>query len=223
MSEIEEVAKTTGKAIDAAREAGGFLAPLIKRPLKQAIGIFEDWITYVRWERLHRLTDRGTTFLRARGATTPTRTIPLKIAIPIMREGSLEEDDELQDIWAQLLANAADASSGVEVQHAFLSILKDLSSLDARVLRLLYSVSESDAQSGIWTGFLPDRIVLTKDKPTGIEEFPPPAMQLVLGNLGRLGLISSGMVWGGGSNFKNIYHTALGREFFQACSGRNRG
>lgn len=221
MSEIEEVAKTTGKVVDAAHEAGGFLAPLIRRPLEQASGIVEDWLTYVRWERLQRLMERGNRFLRARGVTTPTRPVPLKIAIPIMLEGSLEEDDELQDIWAQLLANAADASSGVEVQHVFLSILKDLSSQGARVLGLIYSVSESDAQIGIWTACLPDRLVLGKDQPTGIEEFPSPAMQLVLGNLGRLGLISSAMTWGGGSNFKSIYQTALGREFFKACSGRN--
>ena len=220
MSEIEEVAKTIGKGVDAARELGGFLAPFIRRPLEQASGIVGDWIAYVRWERLQRLMDRGNTLLRARGLTTPTRPVPLKIAIPIMREGSLEEDDELQDIWAQLLINAADASSGVEVQHAFLSILKDLSSQDARVLGLLYSVSESDAQNGLWTGYLPDRIVLGKEQPTGIEEFPSPSMQLVLGNLARLGLISSAMAWGG-STFKSIYQTALGREVFKACSGRN--
>jgi len=48
MSEIEEVAKTTGKAIDATREAGGFLAQFLKGPLEQASGISEDYLRYVR-------------------------------------------------------------------------------------------------------------------------------------------------------------------------------
>jgi len=137
-----------------------------------------------------------------------------------MREGSLEEDDELQDIWAQLLVNAADDGSGIDVQHTFLSILKDLSSQDARVLRLIYSVSEADAQNGIWTGLLPDRVVLSKEKSTGIEEFPSPSMRIVLGNLARLGLIDSALAWGGPLTFKHIYQTALGRGFFQACSDK---
>jgi hypothetical protein len=129
MSEIEEIAKTTGKAIDAAREAGGFLARFIRRPVEQASGIVGDWLTYVRWERQQRLMDRSNEFMKERGVAVPSRAVPLKIAIPIMREGSLEEDDELQDIWARLLVNAADASSGIDVKHMFLSILKDLSGL----------------------------------------------------------------------------------------------
>ncbi len=39
---VQEVAKTTGKAIDAAREAGGFIARFIVGSLEQGMGIFED-------------------------------------------------------------------------------------------------------------------------------------------------------------------------------------
>lgn len=37
---IQEVAKATGKAIDAAREAGGFIAKFISGPLEHGMGIF---------------------------------------------------------------------------------------------------------------------------------------------------------------------------------------
>src|SRR2546428_12432950 len=127
---VEEIAKATGKAIDASREVGRSLARYIKRPLQQAMGIVEDRLKYMRWERRVRLMQRADEFLKSRGLSKPTRPVPLKIAIPIMVEGSLEEDDKLQDIWAQLLANAADKDSGVEVRHMFLSILKDLTSQD---------------------------------------------------------------------------------------------
>jgi hypothetical protein len=46
---IQEAAKATSKVIDAAREAGGFIAKFIAGPLEQGIGIFEDRLKYMRW------------------------------------------------------------------------------------------------------------------------------------------------------------------------------
>jgi len=188
--------------------------------VEQASGIVGDWLTYVRWERQQRLMDRANEFMRERGVTVPSRAAPLKIAIPIMREGSLEEDDELQDIWARLLVNAADANSGIEVKHMFLSILKDCNSKDVRVLDKLYSFSEEEARAGIWTTPLPDNVILGTERPTGVEEFPSSDVKLSLANLTRLCLIASSMAWGGGLIFKQVYQTDLGREFVSACSAR---
>ena len=222
---VEEVAKTAGKAIDASREVGGFIAKIIDRPLKQAFGIVEDRLKYIRWERQVRLMQRADEFLKSRGLSIPTRPVPLKIAIPIIVEGSLEEDDKLQDIWAQLLTNAADRDSGVEVRHMFLSILKDLTSQDVTVLNRIYAVSEDDAKYGIWTAYLPDRIVLHKDLAQGdsVQANPTPEIQLTLSNLFRLGLITLTSTWGGALTFNFIMPTVLGREFVKACSARRHG
>ncbi len=54
---IEEVAKTTGKAIDASRELGGFLSKYVGGSLEQAMGIVEDKLKYLRFERKVRLMD----------------------------------------------------------------------------------------------------------------------------------------------------------------------
>jgi hypothetical protein len=142
-----------------------------------------------------------------------------------MVDGSLEEDDKLQDIWAQLLANAADRDSGVEVRHMFLSILKDLTSQDVQVLNLIYAVTEKDASTGIWTAHLPGRIILNKDLAQGdcVEKYPTPEMQLTLSNLFRLGLITVTSIWEGSLTFNYIMQTVLGREFVRACSSRSHG
>lgn len=39
---VQEVAKATGKAIDAGREMGGFIAKYLGAPLDQAMGIWTD-------------------------------------------------------------------------------------------------------------------------------------------------------------------------------------
>jgi len=100
---IEEFSKTSGKAIDAARELGSFLSKYSGGPLEQAMGIVEDKLKYLRWERQIRLTERANEFLAERGLSQPTRKVLLQVAIPLIQGGSLEEDDSLQDRWAALL------------------------------------------------------------------------------------------------------------------------
>jgi abortive infection alpha-like protein len=211
---VQEVAKATGKAIDATRQAGGFLARFIQRPLEQAAGIVEDHLRIIRWERQQRLMERANEFMKERGLTAPTKPVPLKIAIPIMLDGSLEENDELQDLWARLLINAADAKSETEVRHAFLSILKDLTPLDAVILTKIYSVSEIEAKDGIRTEGLPDRATLQLETKKELRS----DVHLSLSNLLRLQLVSPATVWGGGEAVFTVFQTALGREFMKACS-----
>jgi len=52
--------------------------------------------------------------------------VKMPLLFEIMEKGSLEEDDELQDIWANMLANAADPKRTSLVTTAFPEILKQL-------------------------------------------------------------------------------------------------
>lgn len=215
---VEEMAKTAGKAIDAANRVGQFIAEYIKGSLEQGFGIFEDKLRYIRWERRMRLMDRATQFLHARGLKHPTRPVPMNIAIPILQLGSMEEDDELQDLWARLLVNAGDAGSGITVQAAFLGILQNLSPFDARVLEQIYSFDDETGpeRKDIYTMDLPEKIHLSRPDPPN-HLTPSREVEVSLGNLGRLGLIQSNMAWGGKTTFHCICHTFLGQEFMKAC------
>lgn len=214
---VEEIAKTTGKAIDAGRELGGFLSRYIGGSVEQAMGIVEDKLKYLRWERQIRLADRANAFLSKRGLSQPSRKVPLQIAIPLMQGGSLEEDDWLQDRWAALLANAADATSQIEVRRAFISILEDLTPPDALLLEKIYSLPQvSNVDAEIWTTHLPD--YATSEKPNQTNLRPPNYVEVSLGNLARLGLITTAMVWGGLANFSCVHRTVLGHEFLRAIS-----
>ncbi|MCF7956217.1 MAG: hypothetical protein K9M75_10470, partial [Phycisphaerae bacterium] len=94
----QEIAKTSGKAIDAGSKFGGFVAKYISGPLEQATGIVEDKFKYIRWERQQRLMLRAEDFMKEIGLASPTRPVPLKLAIPLLQGASMEEDDDLQDI-----------------------------------------------------------------------------------------------------------------------------
>ena len=170
---IQEVAKASGKAVDAAREAGGFIAKFIAGPMEQGVGIFEDRLKYMRWERQVRLMARAEEFMRLSGLKAPTRPVPMKIAIPIMQGATLEEDDSLQDCWAALLVNAGNASFLAEIRRSYASILEQLTPLDARILDVLYSLPFDQSQhNGVVTAELPHSARIREEKETAETELP---------------------------------------------------
>ena len=218
---VGEVAKTSGKAIDAGRELGSFISKYVGGPLDEAMGIVEDKLKYLRWERQIRLMERANDFLAERGLKQPSRNVPMQIAIPIMQGGSLEEDDALQDRWAALLVNAADESSDSEVRRAFISILEDLSPLDAIVLEKIYDFSAvSQEKNEVWTTSLPDYALGTR--PDAEDLRPSSSVELSLGNLARLGLITSAMSWGGMAILSCVHRTVLGQEFLRAIKDSSK-
>lgn len=215
----QEIAKASGKAIDASREAGGFIAKFISGPLEQGMGIFEDKLRYMRWERQVRLMQRASDLLKTLGLDGPTRPVSLKIAIPLLEAASLEDDDELQDRWVRLLVNAGNATSGVEIRRMHISVLEQLSPLEARILDAIYSLSFEEAlHTGIVTSDLPDSAhIETKEDKEEDRPEPSDEIKLALADLERVGCLRLGMTWGGGGSFTRINPTLLGKSFVDAC------
>lgn len=213
---VQEVAKTAGQAIEAAREAGGFIARFVSGPLEQGIGIFEDRLKYMRWERQIRYMQRAQEFLRLAGLSSPTRPVPLKLAIPLMQGATLEEDDDLQDRWAALLVSAANANFKGEVRRSYVTILEQLTPLDAQILDVLLALPfEQSQHDGILTAELPAHARVTGDE----KEFslPPDEVVISLSNLARLGCIRPTMTWGGGESYGRVNPTIAGKAFADAC------
>jgi hypothetical protein len=214
---VQEVAKATGKAIDAAREAGGFISRFVAGPLEQGIGIFEDRLRYMRWERQLRLMRRAEDMLRQLGLSAPSRPVPLKLAIPLLQSASLEEDDDLQDRWAALLVNAGNTSFGTEIRRAHLDILEQITALEAHVLDVIYSLPFETAQiAGVITAALPASAQIAE---AAADKFVDPSeeVMLAISNLARLGCLRLDMRWGGGEHLGKVHSTVLGRSFVNAC------
>jgi hypothetical protein len=107
---VQEVARATSQGLSTLEKAGAYLSKYIGVPLEQASGILEDKLKYYRWERKIRLLERANKFLEERGINQSIIPVPLKIAIPLLESGSIEDDDDIQDVYACILVNAADAS-----------------------------------------------------------------------------------------------------------------
>lgn len=78
-----------------------------------------------------RLLERAQDHLREAGRDP--REVEWNVLFPLLDAGSLEEDPDMADRWAALLANAADPGTS-EVTPSFPEILKQLTTTEARVL-----------------------------------------------------------------------------------------
>jgi hypothetical protein len=218
---IQDIAITTGKGIEAAQTFGSFIARFISGPLEQGVGIFEDKLCYMRWERQLRLIKRSKEVMNEIGITQPTRPLPLKLAIPLFQGASLEDDNYLQDRWVYLLVNAVNEQSGTDLKRAYIDILESIDSFEARILEKIYSIPFEETQHvGVLTYALPDEVY------KGIEEGdlsrnenpPSPEVAMALANLARLGCVRFRMTWGGGEVFSWVNPTLLGKSFVRACT-----
>lgn len=136
---VQELAKTAKSGIEATEKLGSFVSRLIHEPLDEVMGILTDRLQFFRWERRVRFTRRANEIIEGRAIEEPLSTISPKLAFPIIENASMEENDELQDIWANLLASAVDPSFEGVIRSAFIDILKQLEVIDAHILNLLYS------------------------------------------------------------------------------------
>ncbi len=214
---VTEIAKTAGKGIDLASRMGGFIAPLIKGPIEQGMGIFEDKLKYTRWENQVRLMLRAKEFMNEIGLEGVQRAIPLKFAVPLLQGAAMEDDHSLQDMWAKLLVNAI-RDDGIELKRVYIDILERLSPLEAKILEKLYSLPFSEYRHRTFiTRLLPDDIEALTD--FHFEEFLlNSTVELALINLARIGCISPDRTLGGGEVYTTINLTFLGSNFYAACT-----
>lgn len=231
---IQAVAKTTEATVDAGRKLGGFISKYIGGSLEQAIGIWEDKLKYRRWENQIRLAEKASDFLKARGLDAPSRIVNISIAIPLLEEAAIADaSDELQDKWAMLLANAADAN-GPSIRRAYVGILAELTPSDAAILEMLYEADHIAPRNPdhspveLSTADLPNNVSAVVPRQNTIDlgqhqkavengHVVDPVVELSLVNLGRLGLICSAAAFGGMANMNWVSMTELGRQFVIAC------
>lgn len=151
------------------RASGGELGSMLRTELR-----------WYRWRRMTNIAAKAAARLQKLGRQPGPA--DLKVLIPALEAGSLEDDEEMADRWAALLANAADPQ-GSGVEPGFPDVLRQLSSSDARLLE--HIVSRVDVPRGLRMYASFDRATLKLTGPIkDSEEF-----MVSLDNLQRLRLL----------------------------------
>lgn len=197
-------------------EVQGFFNSIIPDFVRDAGGILSDNVRFWRWQNQVSIVKKVKEKIEQSGL--PKQQIPLKILVPILEHSSLEEDSELQEKWANMLANAISGSK--EISPNYVAILSELSSVEVGLLDKLHNeaskINDYDKRKDLQFGR--DNIC----KILGIEV---PTADLIIENLIRLGLCQSPAGSGisvGDYKFSlrttAIFEmTSLGYEFVSSC------
>jgi hypothetical protein len=130
----DEQAKAIQEAIKALRGVGGFLREILGTVPEDLVGYLGgDWLKVRRAENLARILDKMRERLQERNAKTEQPSI--SIVLPLLIAAADESRDELQDIWARLLAAAADPTRAKSFRNQFIEVAKQMDPLDAAVLQ----------------------------------------------------------------------------------------
>jgi hypothetical protein len=130
--------------------------------------------------------------------------IPMRTLVPLIEGGSTEDDDEMGDRWAALLANAA--GGDLDVPPSFPSIMRELEPRQAQILEAVFAIGMVLAPELRRDHGIARRAIgpLDQDFPYHVE------------NLERLGLVSPG-VDENKDPYGVISLTAFGAAFVRAC------
>lgn len=104
--------------------------------LSQFLGPFGKAFGEAALKRAQQLGEQAVNHLKNVGRAP--QPVEPKVLLPLVQGAVLETDEGLAAKWAALLANAADPAQQVQVQPAFVEILRQLMPADTLVLNRLY-------------------------------------------------------------------------------------
>lgn len=224
----QEVAKTTVKGLEVSEKVGVFFAKVLGEPIETATGILGDKLKFMRWERQVRLIDQVQKINHDRGIEGKEIPVSPKLAIPIIENASLEENDLLQDLWAKLMSSAQGKDSSNAVRSAFIDIIKQLEVIDVQILNAMFDgYVKAVGRENIHNG-TPRRISFSKTNIISVLKISEHVYEDSVDNLMRVRFVCSevkvmgGISMGGESatidkGYESLNLTSLGVRFVIAC------
>jgi hypothetical protein len=154
----------------------------IAGPAAEELGLtLRDRVRIFRFERQVRLLGQFKSICETAGIEPKAVKIPL--LFDILDRATLEEDNDLQDLWANLLANAADPRELMRIRTTFPEILRHISKEEAIYLKEMFEIN-ANMTGHTDRGYLPD-----SDEEMEVTLPPKRLDDVSYDNLRRLGVI----------------------------------
>lgn len=148
---VAEAAKLGQEVTKASAGLGGYVAGVVGTIPHDLLGIVGgDWLSHVRTRNVARMQDKTTRLLESINQARISEPSP-SLVLPLLQAAVDESREELQDLWAALLANAM-IDGGKRIRREFFTTLKKLEPLDVKVLQVARKVSGSSRPDPIMKG-----------------------------------------------------------------------
>ena len=112
------------------------VVPPIKPPLEEIGQLSRDHIRYWRFQNQIKILNKASEQLNKVGLSP--KKIPSKLLVPLLENGSLEDDENMIERWANLLANAVNPDSSINVNAGIIETLKQLTPKEAYILDIFH-------------------------------------------------------------------------------------
>lgn len=137
----QETQKTYQSAIDLVRRIGAYLGGVFGPASHELSLLFGDQMRYWRFKNATNILEKAQAIVERRGLK-PEQVDALGFGegLLLLEASSLEEDDTVQEMWARLMANAVDPSSGTRAEKVYVDLLKSISGREAAFLDLIEQI-----------------------------------------------------------------------------------
>lgn len=133
----DEQAKLGQEIVIAFRGLGSFLQEALGSTPRDLIAYLGgDWLRFRRAENIAMMMKRTQDRLKECGVTDP-EPASLTLALPILRGAADENREELQNLWARLMAAALDPLKSSRVRQGFAEVISKMDPADALVLSFM--------------------------------------------------------------------------------------
>lgn len=133
---VQEIAKATSNAIDKTSELSRFISQIIGPAIQDLGDIVKQYTEHWKISNALHLRDKLDRILIERG-NPEISSLPLRIGLPLLGAALSEDDENLQTLWANLLASALTESDRTNSTKSFVEVLKQVDIVDAELLNVL--------------------------------------------------------------------------------------
>jgi hypothetical protein len=134
--ELKSVEKTAEATRDIIVRLSDFFDKYLGSPAVQMGEIAGDWMKYFRYKNMLAIFDKVQKLHRQRKLAGKPIPLSQRIAIPLLEAASAEDDETLQELWANLITNSTDPSTSGQLHPSFIEIIKQLTPYEAKIIQL---------------------------------------------------------------------------------------
>lgn len=127
-----ELAKATGTAAGLSIPFTGIVKRMLGPAADELAEMWRDQVRLYRYERQLKCVQKAEKMAQEAGFVP--QAVPPKLLFPLLEGASMEDDENLHDMWAALLANAASPDYRGKVRPAFIAVLKQMAPDEAVLL-----------------------------------------------------------------------------------------
>ena len=184
--------------------------------------ILIDKLSYFKWNNSVKFLDKYLEQKKQRNLEGKETPLPPKFIMEILDNAFIEEDENLQEIWAQLLINWQDPEKVLDRKYMYIDILKNMSPIEVKMLEIIsHSVDYNEVKNNENSYYCKDSVL--KCIPMSDNEY-----EIMMLNLFRLGcceshrIPNSGVMMGNmpiipNLGTKQFRITALGYNLIESC------